>query len=60
MKAILGLIWLALILAGAIGWVLNLIAVIHAATADAPFTTLVLIRIIGVPIFILGAVLGWF
>lgn len=56
----IALLYLALIVAGLYGWVANLVAVIHAATAGVPFTTLVIIRIIGVPVAVLGAVLGYF
>ncbi|MER9195245.1 hypothetical protein NKI13_18380 [Mesorhizobium australicum] len=51
---------LTLIVAFIYGWVVNLIAVIHALTHDAPMTTLLVGRIIGVPVGIIGAVLGWF
>jgi len=47
-------------LAVVIGWVMNLIAVINLALADAPLTTMFILRIIGVPVGFLGAVLGWF
>lgn len=42
------------------GWVVNLIDVIHAATSGAPFTTMIICRIVGIPVFGLGAILGWF
>jgi hypothetical protein len=51
---------LTLIIAALAGWVMNLIAVIHLATADAPLTTMGIIRIVGIPVGIIGAVLGWF
>ncbi|MER8422497.1 hypothetical protein [Mesorhizobium sp. M1403] len=47
-------------LAVIVGWVMNLIAVIHLATADAPLTTMFIVRIIGIPVGLLGAILGWF
>jgi hypothetical protein len=57
---IAALAYIAVIVALLYGWVVNLIAVIHLATADAPLTTLGILRIVGVPVGIIGAVLGWF
>ncbi|MER9596140.1 hypothetical protein [Mesorhizobium sp. M0244] len=51
---------LALIVAFIYGWVCNLIAVIHLFSSDAPLTTSGIIRIIGIPVGFLGAILGWF
>ena len=51
------LLWLAAILGGIIGWVLNIVAVVHAI--GGPVTTMFIARIVGIPVFILGAVLGW-
>ncbi|PBB68165.1 hypothetical protein CK228_13735 [Mesorhizobium sp. WSM4312] len=42
------------------GWFANLIDVVQAVTSGSPFTTLIVARIVGVPVFVLGAVLGWF
>jgi hypothetical protein len=56
----LSLAYLALIIAGLWGWVVNLIDVVHAVTANDPFTTLLIVRIIGIPVAVLGAVLGYF
>ncbi|RWP84753.1 MAG: hypothetical protein EOR11_20040 [Mesorhizobium sp.] len=54
------LIYIAVILLVVYGWVCNLIAVVHALTANDPFTPLVMGRMIGIPVFILGAILGFF
>jgi len=49
-----------LIIAGLIGWVFNLVGVVHLAMANAPLTTLFVVRIIGIFAFPLGGVLGYF
>ncbi|MER9605345.1 hypothetical protein [Mesorhizobium sp. M0243] len=54
------IIQLTLIIAALYGWVVNLIDVIHAATSGSPFTTMLIVRIVGIPVFLLGAILGWF
>lgn len=53
------LIWLVLII-GAIfevGWVLNIIALVHML--GGPVTAMFIARIVGIPVSILGAILGW-
>ncbi|TPI67584.1 transmembrane 9 family protein [Mesorhizobium sp. B3-1-3] len=57
---IAALAYLVAIIAAIAGWVLNFVAVVHLASADAPFTTMGILRIVGIPVGILGAVLGWF
>lgn len=59
MKITAALIYLGVILAGAYGWLANLIAVVHAITANDPFTPLLVGRIIGIPVVILGVILGF-
>jgi hypothetical protein len=54
------LIYIAVILLVLYGWVCNLIAVVHALTDNDPLTPLVVGRMIGIPVFILGAILGFF
>lgn len=54
------LAYIALVIAALIGWVMNLIEVIHLATAGAPLTAGFIVRIVGVPVGIIGAVMGWF
>lgn len=56
MKTVLAL-W-ALILAGFIGWVLNIVAIFHAGPI-AEWTAVVLVRVIGVFVPPVGAVMGW-
>lgn len=57
MKGIFALGWLALVAAGFIGWVMNIIAIVHAASG--PLTTMLVLRIVGLFAFPLGAVLGY-
>lgn len=52
--------WTTVLVAALYGWVENLVAVIHAATSGAPFDTMLALRIIGVPLGIIGAILGYF
>ncbi|MER8385231.1 hypothetical protein NKH14_06865 [Mesorhizobium sp. M1380] len=54
------ILYLVTLVAALYGWVVNLIDVIHAATSGAPFTTMIICRIVGIPVFGLGAILGWF
>lgn len=56
----LALTYIAIVLTGFIGWVLNLIKVIHLFVSHAPIDTMFIGRIVGVPVSILGAILGWF
>jgi hypothetical protein len=48
---------LALIGAGALGWIMNVITIAH--TIDAPLSGVFILRVLGVVIPILGAVLGY-
>lgn len=50
------LFWLALIA----GWIMNLVEVIHLATSGAIVDALFITRIVGVPIAVIGGILGWF
>ncbi|RVA09400.1 hypothetical protein EN932_22775 [Mesorhizobium sp. M7A.F.Ca.US.002.01.1.1] len=54
------LLYLATMIIAFYGWIVNLIDVIHAAASGAPFTVMVIARIVGIPVFGLGAILGWF
>lgn len=63
MKAVLGfyigmlLLWVVCF----IGWTLNLIDVIHLGISNqTPITTLDVLRIVGVPVAPIGAILGFF
>lgn len=52
-------IYLALLIAGVAGYVMNIIA-IFSAVGSEPATTMFIARCVGVLAFPLGAVLGWF
>lgn len=57
----LGLIAVLAFLTGFVGWVFNLFAIIHWATSGAAdITALLVIRIVGVFVPFIGAVLGYF
>jgi len=49
--------FIALWIAGIIGWVMNIIDIIHSS--GGPFTVLLVLRIVGIFAFPLGAILGW-
>jgi hypothetical protein len=51
------LLYFALIIGGFVGWALNLIALVNAISG--PLTTLVVLRIVGIFAFPLGAILGY-
>lgn len=53
-------LYLVVALAGLVGWVMNLIDVVHLAFANAPFHALFVARIVGIFVGPLGAVLGYF
>jgi hypothetical protein len=53
----LGFLYLALILAGILGWIMNLVAVIHAI--GGPLDAELVIRIVGLFLFPLGAIMGY-
>jgi len=50
-----GIFWLGLVILGGIGWVCNIIEIAHADLV----TGLVILRVVGIFMFPLGAVLGW-
>lgn len=50
--------YILLALAIAAGWILNLIDIIHSIAG--PLTTLLVLRIVGLFVAPLGAILGWF
>lgn len=52
------LIWLALFLMLAIGWVMNIVTIAHSNFSD--LTGMLVLRTIGVFFAPLGGVLGWF
>jgi hypothetical protein len=47
-------------LAMAVGWILNVISLFNMAMTDSPVTTMFVLKIIGIFIFPLGSILGWF
>jgi len=51
------LAYIALIAAGTIGWILNIVAIVH--TIDTPITGMFIARLVGVLAAPLGAVLGY-
>ena len=58
MKETIGLSIVALWLLGIVGWVMNLVAIIH--TMNLPITGLFIARLVGVFAFPLGGILGYF
>lgn len=54
------LLYVAAVIAAVIGWVINLIDVIHLIVNHANIDAMFIGRIVGVPVFVVGAVLGWF
>lgn len=56
-KALVGLVVIVLAIAAVCGWVMNIVAVANAEFV--PMTGLLVLRIVGIFIGPLGAVLGW-
>jgi len=57
MSASVALLWLSIVVAGLVGWVMNLVAIVgHDFIAETGFGV---IRVLGVIIPIIGAVLGY-
>lgn len=50
-------IYLAAVLAGLAGWVMNVCAFV--GMIDQPVTGMWIARLAGIPLFLLGAILGW-
>jgi hypothetical protein len=48
-------IWLGLIILSGIGWILNIIEIAHADLVSG----FVILRVVGIFMFPLGAILGW-
>lgn len=60
---IMSLVWFAVWIAAIIGWVINLVAVIHGVSGLAHLTDIsgmLALRIVGIPAAPLGALLGLF
>ena len=43
-----------------IGWAINLVEAVTLIIHSAPFTTLLVVRVVGVVVAPIGAILGWF
>ena len=52
------LVYVTLAFGALIGWVLNLVHFIHGL--GGPLDTAQILRLIGIPVAFVGAVLGWF
>ena len=50
-----GLFWLGIFILGAIGWISNIVEIAHADIVSG----MVILRVVGIFMFPLGAVLGW-
>lgn len=53
----IAVVYFVSILVGIWGWVLNLIALVHAL--HGPVDAMFLARLAGVPLFVIGAILGF-
>ena len=51
------LVWLGLLIGGGIGWIMNIVTIVH--TCCEPVTGMLVIRIVGLFVAPLGAVLGY-
>ena len=60
MKALFSftVVYVLLLIAGAYGWVCNLLLVFH--TLDLPMTGMFIARVVGIFVFPVGAILGYF
>ncbi len=52
-------VYVSIVLAGFIGWVLNIVTISHSGPI-AEWTATTVVRIIGIFVAPIGAVLGWF
>lgn len=57
MKATIVLVYLAIFLAAFTGWIMNIVAFVHSL--HEPVSAMFFARLAGIPIGILGAVLGY-
>ena len=51
--------WICILLAAVYGWIINLYDTIHLVTHGAPVDAMFIVRIIGIPLPVLGAILGY-
>jgi hypothetical protein len=52
--------WMVFVVILMVGWVINIIKLLTMVSAGAEITTLFIVRLVGVPLAPLGAVMGWF
>lgn len=52
-------VYVSIVLAGFIGWVMNIVTIFHSGPI-AEWTATTVVRIIGIFVAPIGAVLGWF
>jgi hypothetical protein len=58
---VLAVVYVICAIAAIIGWAMNLLTVIHLLSASqSDPTVMLLVRIVGIPVFVIGAILGWF
>ena len=62
MKQFFALIWVGLIIVGLVGWVMNIIDLVQAATGSADPMGMVelVVRIVGIFVLVLGGIMGYF
>jgi len=53
-----GLIFIALWLAVIVGWIMNIVSIVHAV--NLPITGMFILRCIGIFVFPVGGILGYF
>jgi hypothetical protein len=51
------LVWLICVIAGGVGWILNIVAICHSSFS--PFTPMLAMRLIGIFVVPVGSVLGY-
>ena len=52
-------VWVALLVLGVVGYVLNLITLYHAAVIGGPITLIIVLRAVGIVVPFVGSVLGF-
>jgi len=57
-NTILGLLIIIIAILGFIGWIMNIVDIIHSSFN--PVSTLLILRFVGIVIAPIGAFLGWF
>lgn len=54
-----GLIYLIILIAGLVGWIWNIIKLVHLVMADGAVTAMFIMRALGTVVAPLGAILGY-